>query len=167
MALIHEYVRCDQCNRKIHHDDELLYLIDANENSHFYCSLSCANEALHFMGKAEDLVPSEFYDTYDPMTDKPFAADLANDQLKIDTYSKNLRKALKYIRAKAGIRLSDMAKKLDIKSAELSQLECGHEEDWVKVKSILARIADEYDLSKNDYQILKKAFRNTYKLKIW
>lgn len=57
-----------------------------------------------------------------------------------------------------------MAKKLNIESAELSQLECGHEQDWFKVKSILTRIADEYDLSKNDYQILMKAFRNTYKL---
>lgn len=164
MALIHEYIRCEQCNRKIYHDDELLFLIDANENGHYYCSLICANEALHFMDKAENLVPQEFYNAYDPMQDKPFAADLANNQLKIDTYSENLRKALKYIRAKAGIRLYDMAKKLNIESAELSQLECGHEQDWFKVKSILTRIADEYDLSKNDYQILMKAFRNTYKL---
>lgn len=142
----------------------MLHLIDGYEDSHFYCSISCANEALHFMDKAENLVPEEFYNDYDPMQDKPFAAELANNQLKIDTYSKNLRKALKYIRAKAGIRLYDMAKKLDIESAELSQLECGHEQDWFKAKNILARIADEYDLSKSDYQILMKAFRNTYKL---
>lgn len=165
MALIHEYIRCEQCNRKIHHDDELLHLIDANENDHYYCSLICANEALHFMDKAENLVPEEFYNDYDPMQDKPFAADIANNQLKIDTYSKNLRKALKYIRAKADIRLYDMAKKLDIGSAELSQLECGHEQDWFKVKNILARIADEYNLSKSDYQILMKAYKNTYKIR--
>lgn len=90
MALIHEYIRCEQCNRKIYHDDELLFLIDANENGHYYCSLICANEALHFMDKAENLVPQEFYNAYDPMQDKPFAADLANNQLKIDTYSENL-----------------------------------------------------------------------------
>lgn len=90
--LTNSYITCDQCGQKIYHDDNMVHLIDGNEFSHHYCNLACANKSLNFIGKAENMAPSLFYDEFDPMEDRPYKKilKLIRTKLKhiIRTYSK-------------------------------------------------------------------------------
>lgn len=164
MTLVKKYVRCHQCNRKIYHDDLLILLPDTNENTHYYCSFNCANQDLGFMGTAEDLAPFAFYDHWNSMTNKPFKKDLQANKKQIANNGTNLAKALQYIRQKAGVSAAEMAKNLNLDPAKLTQIEQG-KADLVSVKNVIAEIADQYDLAKADYLILKKGYENTYQAK--
>lgn len=164
MTLVKKYIRCHQCNRKIYHNDLLIILPDNNENTHYYCSLNCANQDLGFMGPAEDLAPFAFYDHWNSMTNKPFKKDLQANKKHIANNSTNLAKALQYIRQKVGVSAAAMAKNLNLTSAKLTQIEQG-KADLVSVKNVITEIADQYDLAKDDYLILKKGYENTYQAK--
>lgn len=164
MTLVNKYVRCYQCNRKIYHDDLLILLPDNNENTHYYCSINCANQDLGFMGPAEDLAPFAFYDQWNSVTDQPFKKDLQANRKRIDNNSTNLAKALQYIRQKVGVSAVAMAKNLNLDPAKLTQIEQG-QADLVNIKNVIAKIADQYNLAKDDYLILKKGYENTYKTK--
>lgn len=167
MTLVKKYVRCHQCNRKIYHDDLLILLPDSNENTHYYCSINCANQNLGFMGTAEDVVPFAFYDQWNSVTDKPFKKDLQANKKRIDNNSTTLAKALQYIRQKIGVSAATMAKNLNLDPAKLTQIEQGQTDlNSVRVvlgvKTMIAEIADQYDLAKDDFLILKKGYENTY-----
>lgn len=167
MTLVKKYIRCHQCNRKIYHNDLLIILPDNNENTHYYCSLNCANQDLGFMGPAEDLAPFAFYDQWNSVTDKPFKKDLQANKKRISTNSANLAKALQYIRQKVGVNAAAMAKNLNLDPAKLTQIEQGQTDlfsvkNIFSIKTMIAEIADQYNLAKDDYLILKKGYENTY-----
>ena len=158
--LTNSYITCDQCGQKIYHDDNMVQLIDGSEFSHYYCSLECANKSMGFMGKAENVVPSLFYDEFDPVENRPYKKDIIAE---VKTYNKNLQQVLREIRAKHDERLYDMAKKIGVDSAELSQLEHGHIKDLDRVKYILNKIIKQYQLNYMNYDYLTTGYRITYK----
>lgn len=161
--LTNPYITCDQCGQKIYHDDNMVHLIDGNEFSHYYCSLECANKSIGFMGKAENMVPSLFYDEFDPMEDRPYKKDIVANKNEVKTYNKNLQQVLRAIRAKHDERLYDMAKKIGVETAELSQLEHGHIKNLDRVKHLLNKIIKQYQLNAGYCFYLTTGYRITYK----
>lgn len=161
--LIKPYITCDQCGQKIYHDDNMIHLVDSMEFDCYYCSLECANKSFNFMGKAEDIDPSLFYDEYDSTTGRPYKKDIEANKNEVKTYNKNLQQVLRDIRAKHDERLYDMAKRIRVETAELSQVEHGHIKDLDRVKHVLNKIIKEYQLSAEDYDHLTLGYQITYK----
>lgn len=157
------YITCEQCGQKIYHDDSMVHLVDSMEFDCYYCSLECANKSFNFMGKAEDIDPSLFYDEYDSTTGRPYKKDIEANKNEVKTYNKNLQQVLCDIRVKHDERLYDMAKKIGVETAELSQLEHGHIKDLARVKHVLNKIIKEYQLSAEDYDHLTLGYQITYK----
>lgn len=157
------YITCDQCGQKIYHDDNMVHLVDSMEFDCYYCSLECANKSFNFMGKAEDIDPSLFYDEYNSTTGRPYKKDIEANKNEVKTYNKNLQQVLREIRAKHDERLYDMAKKIGVETAELSQLEHGHIKDLDRVKHVLNKITKQYQLSAEDYDCLTLGYQITYK----
>lgn len=77
---------------------------------------------------------------------------------------------MQYIRQKFGVSAAVMAKNLNLTSAKLTQIEQGKADVFsvkniFSIKTMIAEIADQYNLAKDDYLILKKGYENTYKAK--
>lgn len=163
MTLVKSYIRCWHCGKKIYPDDYMVQLIDDAEDTCYYCSVECANKKFHFSGKAENVDPFLFYDRCNPDTNEPYEKDKLVSQKIIKKYDKTLTEIIREIRADHDERLYDMAKRLGIGSAELSQTENGHIKDLEKVKNILRKIIKVYQLSNNSIKRLIRGYKITYK----
>ena len=146
MTLIKPYIRCWHCGKKIYPDDYMVQLIGDDEDTYYYCSVECANKEFRFSGKAENVNPFLFYDRCNPDTYEPYEKDKLASKKVIKKYDKTLTEILREIRANNDERLYDMAKKLGVGSAELSQTENGHIKDLERVKNILQRVIKHYQL---------------------
>lgn len=167
MVLIRPYIRCDLCDKKIYHDDNMVQLINGSEFDCNFCSLECANKAFNFMNKAENIDPYLFYDESNLKTGRPCDKDIEANKNEIKVYDNNLHQLLSNIRTKHDEQISDMAKRLKISSVELSQVENGHIDNIDKVKKLLKRIINLYNLSGDDIDNLVLAYRITYKERNW
>lgn len=167
MTLLKPYIRCWHCGKKIYPDDYMVKLIDTSDDSYYYCSIECANKEFEFAGKAENVNPFLFYDRYNPDTDEPYERDKLASKKVIKKYDKTLTEIIREIRANNDERLYDMAKRLGVSSAELSQTENGHIKDLERVKNILQKVIKLYQLSNRGVKRLINGYKITYKESNW
>lgn len=75
---------------------------------------------------------------------------------------KSLYEVLRDIRIDNNERLFDMAERIGISSSDLSQIENGHQENLIKVRDALQRIAIVYNLDAGETETLWNGYLTTY-----
>lgn len=75
---------------------------------------------------------------------------------------KSLYEVLRDIRIDNNERLYDMAESIGVSSADLSQIEKGHQENHMEVTTALAKIAIVYNLDNKEIDTLWRSYLETY-----
>lgn len=94
--------------------------------------------------------------------EKRSSQEKANENFARQEPEKNLYEVLRDFRNDHNERLYDMAERLGIKSWELSKIENGHEKNRKKVKEVLIKIENAYDLNGIEMSTLIFGYLTTY-----